>query len=151
VSRAARLPGHPLGRVSGDRAEEAVITDLAMLLDRLAELGSLPAIAALVSPAGPDHWPGFASRVRDVLYPLMSARGRQRADAELAAVTAATAAGGALVHTDLGGANLLWATAAGVPRSPGSWTGIMPASATRPATSPPSPSPSAGRSPPSSE
>jgi Ser/Thr protein kinase RdoA (MazF antagonist) len=114
-----RLPGHPLGQVSGDRAEEAVITDLVMLLDRLAELGSFQAIATLVSPAGPDHWPVFASRVRHVLYPLMSARGRQRADAELAAVTATTAAGGALVHTDLGGANLLWTTAAGVPRLAG--------------------------------
>jgi len=114
-----RLPGRPLGQVSGDRAEEAVITDLAMLLDRLAELGPLPAIAAVVSPADPDHWPRFASRVRHVLYPLMSAQGRQRADAELAAVTAATAAGGALVHTDLGGANLLWTPAAGVPRLAG--------------------------------
>jgi aminoglycoside phosphotransferase (APT) family kinase protein len=49
----------------------------------------------------------------------MSARGRERADAELAAVVAVTAAGGALVHADLGGANLLWTTVAGVPRLAG--------------------------------
>jgi aminoglycoside phosphotransferase (APT) family kinase protein len=33
----------------------------------------------------------------------------------LAAVTAVTPVGGALVHNDLGGGNLLWTTSAGVP------------------------------------
>lgn len=114
-----RLAGHPLGPVSGHRAEEAVVADLAMLLDRLAEVGSFPAIADLVPRAGADLWPAFASQVRHVLYPLMSAEGRQRADAELTAVTAVIPAGNALAHSDLGGANLLWTTAAGVPRLAG--------------------------------
>jgi aminoglycoside phosphotransferase (APT) family kinase protein len=45
----------------------------------------------------------------------MSGPGRRRASAELAAVTAVTPVGGALVHNDLGGANLLWTTPGGVP------------------------------------
>ena len=114
-----RLPGEPLGRVSGRRAEEAVVTELAGLLDRLAELGSDQAIQALVPRAGEDHWAAFAGQVRHVLYPLMSGPGRRRADAELAAVITVRPAGGALVHTDLGGANLLWITAAGVPKLAG--------------------------------
>lgn len=114
-----RLAGHPLGQVSSHSAEEAVVADLAMLLDRLAEAGSHPAIADLVPRADADLWPAFASQVRRVLYPLMSAQGRRRADAELAAVTTVNPAGGALVHSDLGGANLLWTTATGVPRLAG--------------------------------
>ena len=54
-----------------------------------------------------------------MLYPLMSGPGRRRAGAELAAVTAVTSAGGALVHNDLGGANLLWTTSGSVPKLAG--------------------------------
>lgn len=114
-----RLPGEPLGRVSGRQAEQAVVNELAGLLDRLAELGSGQAIQALVPRVGADHWAVFADRVRQVLFPLMSGPGRRRADAELAAVTTVKPTGGALVHTDLGGANLLWTTAAGVPKLTG--------------------------------
>jgi Ser/Thr protein kinase RdoA (MazF antagonist) len=114
-----RLPGGPLAAVSGSRAEHAVITQLAGLLDRLAQLGSDPAIRQLVPSASPDHWLAFAGQVREVLYPLMSARGRQRADAELAAVASLAATGSALVHTDLGGANLLWTTLSGRPHLAG--------------------------------
>lgn len=49
----------------------------------------------------------------------MSGPGRRRAGAELAAVTAVTPADGALVHNDLGGANLLWTTSGGVPKLAG--------------------------------
>ena len=110
-----RLAGQPLGQISGRRAEQAVVTELARLLDRLAGLGSDQTIRTLVPRAGADHWATFAGQVRRVLYPLMSGPGRRRASAELAAVTAVTPAGGALVHHDLGGANLLWTTPAGTP------------------------------------
>lgn len=114
-----RLPGEPLGRVSGRQAEQAVVNELAKLLDRLAELGSGHTIQFLVPRADADHWAAFADQVRHVLYPLMSGPGRRRADAELAAVTTVKPAGRALVHTDLGGANLLWTAAAGVPKLAG--------------------------------
>ena len=120
-----RLRGAPLAGITGRHAEDAVITQLAGLLDRLADLGSHPAIRRLVPRAGADHWLEFAGHVRDVLYPLMSPRGRERADAELDAVTALTTTGTALVHTDLGGANLLWTIDRGVPRLTGvlDWDG----------------------------
>ncbi len=118
-----RLHGQPFEDIGvggdGDAAEEAVIGDLAMLLDRLADLGSDPAIASLVPRTDPDYWPGFASQVRAVLYPLISADGRGRADTELAAVTTVPSAGDALVHSDLGGANLLWTATGGLPRLAG--------------------------------
>ena len=110
-----RLAGQPLGQISGRRAEQAVVTELARLLDRLAGLGSDQTIRTLVLRTGADHWATFAGQVQRVLYPLMSGPGRRRASAELAAVTAVTPAGGALVHHDLGGANLLWTTPAGTP------------------------------------
>jgi aminoglycoside phosphotransferase (APT) family kinase protein len=102
-----------------------VATELAGLPDRLAELGSDQTIQTVVPRAGEDHWAAFAHQVRRVLYPLMSGPGRRRADAELAAVTTVKPAGGALVHTDLGGANLLWTTAAGLPKLTGvlDWDG----------------------------
>lgn len=114
-----RLRGQPLGQLRGRRAEEAVVTELARLLDQLAGLGSDPAIRSLVPRAGADHWAVFAGQVRRVLYPLMSGPGRRQASAELAAVTAVTPVGGALVHNDLGGANLLWATSGDVPKLAG--------------------------------
>ena len=120
-----RLPGQPLGQIRGERAARAVVSQLASLLDRLAGLGADPAIAALVPAAGADHWTSFASQVRHVLYPLMSGQGRIRADAELAAAATLASAGGALVHTDLGGANLLWTSAGGLPALAGvlDWDG----------------------------
>jgi len=90
-----------------------VVHQLSALLDRLAVLGCDPAIQPLVPRAGDDYWLAFAGQVRHVLFPMMSATGRRRADAELAAVATVPGTGDALVHTDLGGANLLWATAGG--------------------------------------
>jgi aminoglycoside phosphotransferase (APT) family kinase protein len=119
------VPGQPIDVISGARAERAVIAQLAGLLDSLAELGADPAIGRLVSRTGPDHWRDFGGQVRQVLFPLMSAAGRRRADAELAAVARVTAAGDSLVHNDLGGSNLLWTNADGQPQLAGvlDWDG----------------------------
>jgi len=120
-----RLAGGPLGPVNGQRAEQAVVTELASLLDRLAGLGTDSPMQALVPRAGPDQWTVFGRQVRDVLYPLMSGPGRRRADAELAAVAALVPSGTALVHGDLGGANLLWTSPAALPKLSGvlDWDG----------------------------
>lgn len=121
----SRIPGQPIGVISSEPAQLAVIAQLAELLDRLAELGADPAIRQLVPSTEPDHWRLFGEQVRQVLFPLMSGDGRRRADAELAAVANVTATGDALVHSDLGGANLLWTTDDGEHRLAGvlDWDG----------------------------
>lgn len=55
----------------------------------------------------------------------MSDAGRRRAEVELTAVCAVAAGGDALVHTDLGGANVLLTSVGGVPRLAGilDWDG----------------------------
>src|SRR5581483_539232 len=110
-----RGPGQPLGRgaVTGRREQAAVIRDLAGLLDHLAGLGSDARIRASVPGAEPRLWHRFADDVSTVLFPLMSDRGRKRAEAELRAVLAVDPAGEALAHGDLGGTNLLWHTGSG--------------------------------------
>jgi Ser/Thr protein kinase RdoA (MazF antagonist) len=120
-----RVPGQRIDVISGERAERAVIAQLAGLLDSLAELGADPAIRQLVPRTRPEYWLDFGEQVRQVLFPLMSPDGRRRADAELAAVGQVTAAGEALVHTDLGGSNLLWTDVGGEPRLAGvlDWDG----------------------------
>jgi aminoglycoside phosphotransferase (APT) family kinase protein len=115
--------GQPLGqcyamlqRVSGQPAEPdqfaaaqfGVITDLALLLDRLFELGTDAAVREAVPRADPGEWLRFADDVSGVLFPLMSRDGQARAEAELNRVVAVDPTGEALVHGDLGGANLLW-------------------------------------------
>jgi Ser/Thr protein kinase RdoA (MazF antagonist) len=102
-----RVPGQPLGpeAVTG---QAAVTGDLAGLLDRLAGLGGDAAIRAVVPRAGGRLWHRFAGDVSTVLFPLMSDRGRKRAEAELSRVLSVDAAGEALAHGDLGGTNLLW-------------------------------------------
>lgn len=117
--------GQPLGqcyaalqRVSGQPAEpdqfaaapvqSAVIADLALLLDRLLELGTDAAIQNAVPRADPREWQRFADDVLRVLFPLMSRDGRARAEAELSRVVEVDPTGEALVHGDLGGANMLW-------------------------------------------
>jgi len=72
-----------------------------------------------VPAADPDRWVRFAAEVARVLFPLMSDRGRQRAEAELARATAVNPVGTALVHGDLGGTNLLWAGGQDAPRLAG--------------------------------
>ena len=107
-----RLPGQPIDgeQITRSRAASAVIGDLAGLLDRLSELGTEKSVRAAVPPADRRRWHQFADDVSAVLFPLMSEQGRRRAEAELNHVLAVDPTGSALVHGDLGGANLLWST-----------------------------------------
>jgi Ser/Thr protein kinase RdoA (MazF antagonist) len=113
----SRVPGSPADAATLDApsAAAAMTRQLADLLDRLAGLGAEPEIRQAVPAAGADDWRDWAGLVRKVLFPLMSQSGRRRAEAELAAVQTIPATGGALVHTDLGGANLLLTTVPGEP------------------------------------
>jgi Ser/Thr protein kinase RdoA (MazF antagonist) len=106
-----RVPGEP----SDGPGQPDMAADLALLLDRFAELGQSAAVRAAVPPADQHAWQQFADQVADVLYPLMSEAGRARAQDQLDRVLAVDPTGDALVHGDLGGGNLLW-TAAGPER-----------------------------------
>lgn len=105
-----RVPGRPIGpdQLATASAHSGVIADLAVLLDRLLELGKDTAIQQTVPRADQLRWQRFADDVANVLFPLMSPGGRTRAEAELNRVQAVDPTGEALVHGDLGGANLLW-------------------------------------------
>jgi aminoglycoside phosphotransferase (APT) family kinase protein len=122
-----RLAGEPPGAAAIDspQAEEAIVAQLADVLDQLARLGADPAVRSAVPQARADEWTEWAGQVRTILFPLMSDAGRRRAEAELTAVCAVAAGGSALVHTDLGGANLLLTTIEGRPRLTGilDWDG----------------------------
>jgi aminoglycoside phosphotransferase (APT) family kinase protein len=117
----SRLPGQPLPReqATSPRSEPIVIGELGRLLDALARLGADPAVRGAAPAADPDRWVRFAAEVARVLFPLMSDRGRQRAEAELARATAVDPGGTALVHGDLGGTNLLWTGGQDAPRLAG--------------------------------
>jgi aminoglycoside phosphotransferase (APT) family kinase protein len=116
-----RLSGGPIesARIVGPLAEGAVISSLARVLDRLGELGADEAIRKAVPRSDPRRWERFAEDVSAVLFPLMSGEGRERAEAELNRVLAVDSVGDALVHGDLGGANLLWVTTEPGPRLTG--------------------------------
>jgi aminoglycoside phosphotransferase (APT) family kinase protein len=101
------------GDLSGRPAEDALVRGLAELLDKLAALGADEMISNAVPAASAAYWRDWAGQVRDVLFPLMTDAGRAQADQELAAVCAVDPTGSALVHTDLGGGNLLLTTAGG--------------------------------------
>jgi len=105
-----RVSGEPIepDQLAETSAQSGVITDLAVLLDRLLELGTDPAIQEAVPRADPSEWQRFADDVSKVLFPLMSRDGRARAEAELNRVVVVDPTGEALVHGDLGGSNLLW-------------------------------------------
>jgi aminoglycoside phosphotransferase (APT) family kinase protein len=105
-----RLSGQPIygDQVADPHAESVAADDLAALLDRLSKLGSDKRIQAVVPRSDQDRWHQFADAVTDTLFPLMSHHGRRRAEGELARVRSLDATGDALVHGDLGGANLLW-------------------------------------------
>ena len=117
----SRLRGQPLPRAQAisPRSAPIVLGELGRLLDALGELGADPAVRQAVPGADPDHWVRFAGEVTRVLFPLMSDRGRRRAEAELARVGAVDPAGTALVHGDLGGSNLLWDITEAGPRLAG--------------------------------
>jgi aminoglycoside phosphotransferase (APT) family kinase protein len=126
----SRLAGQPItgDRITGPGAESAVVGDLAELLDRLSELGSDEDVRAALPRSGDGQWRQFADEVVAVLFPLMSGRGRRRAEAELERVLSLDPAGEALVHGDLGGTNLLWSTGeTGAPRLTGvlDWDGAQ--------------------------
>jgi aminoglycoside phosphotransferase (APT) family kinase protein len=105
-----RLPGQPIEheQITGALALSAVICDLAVVLDRLSELGADETIQAAVPRSDRHRWEQFASEVSAVLFPLMSTSGRRRAEAELNRVLTVDPVGDALVHGDLGGTNLVW-------------------------------------------
>jgi len=105
-----RVAGQPMepDQFAEAAVQSGVITDLALFLDRLVELGADAAIQEAVPRADPHEWQRFADDVARVLFPLMSRDGRARAEAELNRVVAVDPAGDALVHGDLGGTNLLW-------------------------------------------
>ncbi len=104
-----RIDGEPAEHDAtlAPQAEVALARGLAGLLDKLAALGADEVIRRTVTVAAPDHWLRWASQVREVLFPLMTPAGREQAARELAAVCAVDPVGPALVHSDLGGGNLL--------------------------------------------
>ncbi|WP_344677195.1 phosphotransferase [Saccharopolyspora taberi] len=106
----SRVPGRPLDAPAGP----VVAAQYAELLSALAA-----ADGAGLPSAPPDEWPTFADDVRAELFPLMSGPGRERAEAELAAVQALPPTTNAVVHGDLGSENVLWETVDGVPRLSG--------------------------------
>jgi len=112
-----RVPGQPIeaDAVADDESGAAAAAELARLLGRLERLGADEAVRAAVPPADGALWERFAADVREVLFPLMSAAGRVRAASELERVLGVEAAGGALVHSDLGGDNLRWDTSGSGP------------------------------------
>ena len=116
-----RLAGaHPGPELADDpAAADAVAGQLAGLLDRLARIGAEPDIRREVPAAAAGDWRDWAGQVRAVLFPLMSPAGLRRAEAELRAVLTVPPDGDALVHTDLGGANLLLEMTAAGPRVAG--------------------------------
>ena len=124
-----RVSGQPIGpdQVAKASAQSGVVTDLTFLLDRLLELGTEAAIQEVVPRADRHSWQRFADDVASVLFPLMSPDGRARAGAELTRALAVDPTGGALVHGDLGGANLLWTVADSEPRLTGTldWDGAQ--------------------------
>lgn len=105
-----RLPGRPIEQITDLLGGHAVVSCLTQTLNRLNELGTDQAIRKIVPRSDPRRWERFADDVSTVLFPLMSDKGRERAEAELNQVLALDPAGEALVHGDLGGANLLWDT-----------------------------------------
>ena len=101
-----RVPGRPLGRGEAGDGEHVG----AALCVVLADLAAVtPAVLHLVEAEPTDRWERFAAEVEEVLFPLMSRAGRERADSELSAVRRLLPAPELILcHGDLGGGNLLW-------------------------------------------
>ncbi|MFE9582617.1 phosphotransferase family protein [Nocardia sp. NPDC006044] len=112
-----RVAGAPLDEESlrGPGAAEAVARQCHDLLARLSIAGSDRRVREALPAAPADRWSRFAEDVRIELYPLMNIAGRDRADQELSALAALPHLTDALVHGDLGGENLLWDNASGLP------------------------------------
>lgn len=76
-------------------------------IDDFIELLSRMSTVDITSDLAPTpDWDLFANDVRELLYPLMSPTGRDRADRELDDLLAVDTSARTLVHGDLGGANL---------------------------------------------
>ncbi|WP_188194102.1 aminoglycoside phosphotransferase family protein [Nonomuraea sp. SYSU D8015] len=115
-----RVPGAPLAGPLVPQAVETVAAQYAALLAGLALAGAEEAVRAALPEAAEDRWRRFADDVREELFPLMSERGRRRAERELAALDALPRLTTAVVHGDLGPENVLWEKDAdGLPRLSG--------------------------------
>ncbi|MFC9997823.1 phosphotransferase family protein [Nocardia sp. NPDC127526] len=103
-----KVPGWVLTAV--DDTNPVVCAHVAAELARLLRaMSAVPGDLLKVLPRnGSGQWAEFASGVRDRLYPLMSPRGRTRADRKLAAVQSLGGGHASLVHGDLGAENMLW-------------------------------------------
>ncbi|MBW4721426.1 capreomycin phosphotransferase [Saccharothrix obliqua] len=115
-----RVPGAPLDRAAATdpAAVDAVAAEFARVLHAMATADTTR-LGDVVPTTDPDRWAGFAAGVRAELHPLMSDAGRDRAERELAAVTALDHVATGLVHGDLGGENVLWRQEGEVPRLTG--------------------------------
>ncbi|GAA2070802.1 viomycin phosphotransferase [Actinomadura alba] len=116
-----RIPGAPLefGTFVDSEVAEAVAVEYATLLAGLARAGADEKVRAALPHAPKDRWQRFAADVRADLFVLMSGSGRRRAERELAALGGLPHLTGAVVHGDLGGANILWEFTGGRPRLTG--------------------------------
>ncbi|GAA0444355.1 viomycin phosphotransferase [Streptomyces sp. NPDC046215] len=116
-----RIPGAPLEAESLESPEVAgaVAAQYATLLAGLAAAGGDHTVRAALPHAPGGEWRRFADGVRAELFPLMNDAGRARAGRELAALGGLPHLTSAVVHGDLGGENVLWETAGGLPRLSG--------------------------------
>ncbi|MFQ6196443.1 viomycin phosphotransferase [Streptomyces sp. NPDC000405] len=124
----SRIPGAPLEEdaLAAPGVAVAVARQYATLLAGLAAAGADDKVRAALPEAPEGEWREFADGVRAELFPLMSPAGRERAERELAALGDLPHLTAAVVHGDLGGENVLWETADGLPRLSGvvDWDGI---------------------------
>ncbi|GLW07704.1 6'-aminoglycoside N-acetyltransferase [Microtetraspora sp. NBRC 13810] len=117
----SRIPGEPLDADALNDAHVAgtVAAQCATLLDGLARAGTDDSVRAAVPHASQGRWQRFAQEVRAELFALMSGTGRLRAERELTALDRLPHLTRAVVHGDLGGANVLWEWDHGLPRLAG--------------------------------
>jgi aminoglycoside phosphotransferase (APT) family kinase protein len=105
--------------VSDARVAGTVAAQYAALLAGLARAGTDGAVRAALPQAPEDRWRRFAEDVRAELSVLMSDSGRLRAERELEALDRLPHQTRAVVHGDLGAANVLWEWTHGLPRLAG--------------------------------
>ncbi|WP_058041877.1 viomycin phosphotransferase [Streptomyces roseifaciens] len=118
----SRVPGAPLeaGALDDPVVADAVAAQYASLLAGLARAGADEATVRAALPRAPEgRWRQFAADVRAELFPFMADSGRRRAERELAALDSLPHITDAVVHGDLGGENVLWEHADGLPRLSG--------------------------------
>ncbi|GAA3162755.1 hypothetical protein GCM10010466_62140 [Planomonospora alba] len=113
----SRVPGAPLEADALENSEvaEAAAAQYVTLLSGLVGAGG----DGTALPTSQGRWRQFAADVRAELSPLMSERGRQQAERELAALDSLPDVTEAVVHGDLGAENVLWVCEDGLPRLSG--------------------------------